>query len=148
MSRHSTVISSTLIVLALTTTVSAAQALAVHPVEENALRAYAGVYCWEGLGYVYLQIWNELSGKNELVAFDETGQVRTLYPTENDRFFATHPDKGKFYFADRQVDVRTGAIRLAALFPNPGESLRPGVVRWVHNCGRKGFFQTIVRSVS
>jgi len=38
----------------------------------------------------------------------------------------THPHKGKFYFADRQVDVRTGAIRLAALFPNPGESLRPG----------------------
>jgi RND family efflux transporter MFP subunit len=34
--------------------------------------------------------------------------------------------KGKFYFADRQVDVRTGAIRLAALFPNPGSNLRPG----------------------
>jgi membrane fusion protein (multidrug efflux system) len=33
---------------------------------------------------------------------------------------------GKFYFADRQVDVRTGAIRLAALFPNPEFSLRPG----------------------
>jgi membrane fusion protein (multidrug efflux system) len=37
-----------------------------------------------------------------------------------------HPYKGKFSFADRQVDVRTGAIRLAALFPNPGNSLRPG----------------------
>jgi membrane fusion protein (multidrug efflux system) len=33
---------------------------------------------------------------------------------------------GRFSFADRQVDVRTGAIRLAALFPNPGYSLRPG----------------------
>jgi RND family efflux transporter MFP subunit len=34
--------------------------------------------------------------------------------------------KGKVYFADRQVDVRTGAIRIAGLFPNPGNSLRPG----------------------
>ena len=38
----------------------------------------------------------------------------------------TYPHKGTFYFADRQVDVRTGAIRLAGLFPNPGNSLRPG----------------------
>jgi RND family efflux transporter MFP subunit len=38
----------------------------------------------------------------------------------------TYPHKGKFYFADRQVDVRTGAIRLAGLFPNPGNTLRPG----------------------
>ena len=38
----------------------------------------------------------------------------------------TYPHKGRFYFADRQVDVRTGAIRLAGLFPNPGNSLRPG----------------------
>ena len=38
----------------------------------------------------------------------------------------TYPHKGKFYFADRQVDVRTGAIRLAGLFPNPDNVLRPG----------------------
>ena len=38
----------------------------------------------------------------------------------------TYPHKGKFYFADRQVDVRTGAIRIAGLFPNPGNALRPG----------------------
>ena len=38
--------------------------------------------------FVYLQIWSELSGSNQLVAFDETGEVRTLYPTEPDRFFA------------------------------------------------------------
>jgi membrane fusion protein (multidrug efflux system) len=37
----------------------------------------------------------------------------------------TYPHK-VIYFADRQVDVRTGAIRLAGLFPNPGNSLRPG----------------------
>jgi membrane fusion protein (multidrug efflux system) len=39
---------------------------------------------------------------------------------------STYPRKGRFDFADRQVDVRTGAIRLAGLFPNPGNSLRPG----------------------
>jgi membrane fusion protein (multidrug efflux system) len=38
----------------------------------------------------------------------------------------TYPQKGRFYFADRQVDVRTGAIRLAGLFPNPNNTLRPG----------------------
>src|SRR5262249_43255297 len=38
----------------------------------------------------------------------------------------TYPQKGKFFVADRSVDAKTGAIRLAALFPNPGNSLRPG----------------------
>ncbi len=37
-----------------------------------------------------------------------------------------YPQNGNFYFADRQVDVRTGAIRVAGLFPNPGNTLRPG----------------------
>lgn len=38
----------------------------------------------------------------------------------------TYPQEGQFYFADRQVDPNTGAIQLAALFPNPGNVLRPG----------------------
>jgi len=37
-----------------------------------------------------------------------------------------YPQKGSFYFADRQVDQKTGAIRMAGLFPNPGNVLRPG----------------------
>jgi len=37
-----------------------------------------------------------------------------------------YPRKGKFYAADRQVDIQTGAIRLAGLFPNPDNILRPG----------------------
>jgi membrane fusion protein (multidrug efflux system) len=37
-----------------------------------------------------------------------------------------YPHKGKFFLADRQVDVKTGTIRIAALFPNPGNILRPG----------------------
>ena len=39
---------------------------------------------------------------------------------------STYPKKGKFFAADRQVDVQTGAIRLAGLFPNPDNVLRPG----------------------
>jgi RND family efflux transporter MFP subunit len=38
----------------------------------------------------------------------------------------TYPREGTFFFADRQVNVSTGAIRIAALFPNPGNVLRPG----------------------
>jgi len=38
----------------------------------------------------------------------------------------TYPHKGTFYIADREVNVQTGSIRLAGLFPNPGNALRPG----------------------
>src|SRR5882762_7618774 len=37
-----------------------------------------------------------------------------------------YPQSGSFFFADRQVDQKTGAIRLAGIFPNPGNVLRPG----------------------
>jgi membrane fusion protein (multidrug efflux system) len=39
---------------------------------------------------------------------------------------SVYPQKGTFFMADRQVDVGTGALRIAALFPNPGNVLRPG----------------------
>jgi len=38
----------------------------------------------------------------------------------------TYPQKGRFFVADRQIDQRTGAIRIAGTFPNPGNILRPG----------------------
>jgi len=38
----------------------------------------------------------------------------------------TYAKKGKIYFADRAVNQQTGAIRIAGLFPNPGNILRPG----------------------
>ena len=37
-----------------------------------------------------------------------------------------YPHEGVFFFAGRAVDQNTGAIQLAALFPNPGNVLRPG----------------------
>src|SRR5437870_8561962 len=37
-----------------------------------------------------------------------------------------YPHEGSFSFADRQVDVKTGTLRLQGLFPNPGNILRAG----------------------
>lgn len=39
---------------------------------------------------------------------------------------SVYPREGEFFFADRAVDPNTGAIKLAGLFPNPGNILRPG----------------------
>ena len=37
-----------------------------------------------------------------------------------------YPYKGQIAFVDRQMNQQTGAIRIAASFPNPGNLLRPG----------------------
>ncbi len=38
----------------------------------------------------------------------------------------TYSQKGRVAFVDRQLNSQTGAIRIAAAFPNPGNVLRPG----------------------
>ena len=43
-----------------------------------------------------------------------------------------YPHTGSFSFADRQVDVKTGTLRLEGQFPNPGNILRPGQFARVH----------------
>lgn len=45
---------------------------------------------------------------------------------------AMYPQHGRVSFVDRQVDPQTGTIRLVALFPNPGNLLRPGQFGRVH----------------
>jgi RND family efflux transporter MFP subunit len=37
-----------------------------------------------------------------------------------------YPQKGRIEFVDRQMNAQTGAIRIAAVFPNPKNVLRPG----------------------
>ena len=61
-----------------------------------------------------------------------------------------YPRKGKFDFADRQVDITTGAMRVAGLFPNPQNLLRPGLFCRVRaRTGvRKGAFLVPQRAVS
>ena len=39
---------------------------------------------------------------------------------------STYPHKGELFAIENQVDVRTGSLRIAAQFPNPGNILRPG----------------------
>lgn len=39
---------------------------------------------------------------------------------------STHPYKGSLVFVDRNVDAKTGTIRLEVSFPNPGNIIRPG----------------------
>jgi RND family efflux transporter MFP subunit len=63
-----------------------------------------------------------------------------LFSTESDRYErlrqlevelvltdgTVYPQKGKIYAADRQIGLTTGALRIAAIFPNPDFALRPG----------------------
>ena len=65
---------------------------------------------------------------------------RRRFPTETSRLEAdrklrlqliladgsTYPHDGTFSFADRQINESTGAIRIAGLFPNPNNVLKPG----------------------
>jgi uncharacterized protein len=69
----------------------ALQTSAVRALDEKALREYTGVYRWDPNAFVYLDLWNEFTGfdkPSELVSFDESGEIRTLYPTARDQFFA------------------------------------------------------------
>jgi membrane fusion protein (multidrug efflux system) len=39
---------------------------------------------------------------------------------------SVYPSRGRFLAADREIDVKTGTIRVSAAFPNPSRVLRPG----------------------
>ena len=67
------------------------QSSTVRDADETVLREYTGVYSWGTDAFVYLQLWNEFSGFDkppQLVAFDESGEIRVLYPIGQDQFFA------------------------------------------------------------
>src|SRR5215470_4862410 len=64
------------------------QAQALPSSEENSLHDYVGVYMWDRNAFVYFQLWGELSGTKQLVAFDESGELHSLYPGERDQFTA------------------------------------------------------------
>ncbi len=67
---------------------SSLQGPPTRSLKEGALREYAGTYQWSPNAFLYLQIWNEVTGASDLVAFDESGELRALFPTERDRFVA------------------------------------------------------------
>jgi RND family efflux transporter MFP subunit len=39
---------------------------------------------------------------------------------------SVYPERGSFLAADREIDPKTGTIRISAVFPNPTHTLRPG----------------------
>ena len=61
-----------------------------------------------------------------------TGQSDLLHGAANVPLTLTlangtpYSSKGHIQYVDRQVNAQTGAIRIAAVFPNPGNVLRPG----------------------
>src|SRR5262245_2029054 len=80
----------------------------VRPVDETVLRKYTGVYRWDDNSYLYLQMWDEFSGfgkPKQLVAFDESGDVRVMYPTAADQFF-TGPGAATASSVESRIDFQ------------------------------------------
>jgi len=101
---------------------SAPQAPAVRSVDERILANYTGVYQWEPNAFLYIQMWSEFTGKNQLVAFDESGEVRTLYPIADDRFFAG-PGAAVPTAIESRIDFqRNGQGKLISLTWQRGEA--------------------------
>ena len=94
------------------------QGPAVRAVDESTLREYAGAYQWDQNSFLYLQLWNEFTGfdkPGQLVGFDESGEVRTLYPTDRDQFFAGPGVAVPTSVESRVVFQRDGAGRIVSL---------------------------------
>jgi RND family efflux transporter MFP subunit len=71
----------------------------------------------------YLKFAKRISSVTE--GFSRPTGQRTLELTLSDG--SVYPQKGWVILADRQVDVKTGTIRVAGAFDNPGSILRPGM---------------------
>jgi hypothetical protein len=112
---------------------SALQTRAVRAVEERVLREYVGVYQWEPNAFMYIQMWNELSGftkPSELVAFDESGEIRVLYPTDRDRFF-TGPGTAISTSIESQLEFRRDAAGKIVSLTWKREGAPPRIARRV-----------------
>jgi membrane fusion protein, multidrug efflux system len=70
----------------------------------------------------YLSLSNFTGKKNSGLLSSAADLPLTLTLSNGDKY----PSKGHIVFVDRQLNAQTGAIRIAAAFPNPGNVLRPG----------------------
>lgn len=100
------------------------QTPSIRPVDEQVLREYAGVYQWDQDAFLYLQMWSELTGTSQLVAFDESGEVRRLYPTDPDRFFAGPAISDSTAVESRIEFERDGTGRITSLRWQRGTATR------------------------
>jgi membrane fusion protein (multidrug efflux system) len=71
----------------------------------------------------YLKFANRISAVAERRAREQQRKILELTLSDG----SVYPHKGWVVLADRQVDVKTGTIRLAGAFDNPGGILRPGM---------------------
>ena len=71
----------------------------------------------------YLKMADRISAVSE--GRRRAGERKTLELILSDG--SVYPRKGLLVLADRQVDVKTGTIRMAGAFENPGGILRPGM---------------------
>jgi RND family efflux transporter MFP subunit len=69
----------------------------------------------------YLRIADRINSSTSQQPW-ESGSGLTLVLADG----STYPRRGTFLAADRQIDPKTGTIRISAAFPNPGHTLRPG----------------------
>jgi membrane fusion protein (multidrug efflux system) len=101
-------------------------------------------------GTAQAQVGNLVNPSTVLAVVSQCDPIRVLYPLSEQEYLhlqerlrrdpsshednleliladgTTFPHKGHVLFSDRQVDVKTGTIGTVAVFPNPGNLLRPG----------------------
>jgi membrane fusion protein (multidrug efflux system) len=66
----------------------------------------------------YLGFWRRLVGSGNV---DENFPLQLIFSDGS-----VYPQKGKFLFADRQVNPNTGTLQIVGVFPNANFMLRPG----------------------
>jgi membrane fusion protein (multidrug efflux system) len=69
----------------------------------------------------YLQVAGRINGRGEKAPW-ANGTPLTLVLADG----TVYPHPGRFLAADREIDPKTGTIRISATFPNPDRTLRPG----------------------
>ena len=70
----------------------------------------------------YLQVASQINARTPTKSLWGNGTALTLTLADGQ----VYPEKGTFLAADRQIDSKTGTIRISATFPNPNNQLRPG----------------------
>jgi RND family efflux transporter MFP subunit len=71
----------------------------------------------------YLSLATRIRPGGGLDLLDESSRVPLQLTLSNESIY---PHAGRIVFADRQVNIQTGTIRIVGAFPNPGNLLRPG----------------------
>jgi membrane fusion protein (multidrug efflux system) len=69
----------------------------------------------------YLQVASRINGRSAKAPWSG-GAGLTLVLADG----SVYPRRGSFLAADREIDAKTGTIRISAAFPNPDRMLRPG----------------------